>query len=252
MTAVKITAPNPNFEGQSRYGDILLNFTGGEATYDGELPDAVVTYFKDRGYGIGGRSKVKDVRHGHIPEPADPRDVGTDGDGIEKVGAPLRDAAVDPRDDDFLPPTNAGKANPHGSRVVSPEIHAAGDQPVVPGPVGRFEEDPETGTDIVVSDVEVQEARETQYADRVLVGGESVPDVLVSIAEQSGQPQPAEQLAQAADWTAAQQEARAENGYPAGNASLPAWQDYAKSKGASDEELASSTRNELRDKYGPK
>lgn len=53
----------------------------------------------------------------------DPRDV------VPTVsGTPLRDAAVNPKPSDFLPPTNAGVAgpggNPHGPNVISPEIHA--------------------------------------------------------------------------------------------------------------------------------
>lgn len=44
-------------------------------------------------------------------------------DGVIQVGTPLRDAAVDPRPGDFLPPTNAGEpgpeGNPHGPSVVS-------------------------------------------------------------------------------------------------------------------------------------
>lgn len=46
-----------------------------------------------------------------------------------KIGTPLRDAAVDPRPGDFLPPTNAGVpgplGNPHSRHVVAPEIEAA-------------------------------------------------------------------------------------------------------------------------------
>lgn len=52
----------------------------------------------------------------------DPRDIVD-----QQIGTHLRDAAVDPRPDDFLPPTNAGAerplGNPHGPTVVSPEIH---------------------------------------------------------------------------------------------------------------------------------
>lgn len=67
--------------------------------------------------------------------PLDPRTL-TD----EQVGTRLRDGAVDPRDGDFLGPTNAGEAgelgNPHGPHVVNPEIHAVQDvRPVRPGPV---------------------------------------------------------------------------------------------------------------------
>lgn len=49
-----------------------------------------------------------------------------------RIGAPLRDAAVDPRPGDYLAPVNAGKpgpaGDPHGPNVVSVEItgrHAA-------------------------------------------------------------------------------------------------------------------------------
>jgi hypothetical protein len=58
----------------------------------------------------------------------------------QQVGTPLRDAAVDPKASDYLPPTNAGEAgeigNPHGPTVISPEIHASqGMHPVTPGVV---------------------------------------------------------------------------------------------------------------------
>lgn len=64
---------------------------------------------------------------------ADPRDLSTN-----RIGTALRDAAVTPRDDDFLGPTNAGApgelGNPHGPHVVNPEIHALQDnRPVRPG-----------------------------------------------------------------------------------------------------------------------
>jgi|GEM_PF-1331697 len=57
-----------------------------------------------------------------------------------QVGTKLRDAAVNPTEDDFLPPVNAGVegelGNPHGPSVVSPEIHASqGVRPVRPGDV---------------------------------------------------------------------------------------------------------------------
>ncbi|RBY94086.1 hypothetical protein DQ244_01620 [Blastococcus sp. TBT05-19] len=41
---------------------------------------------------------------------------------VEQVGAPLRDAAVDPQPGDFLPPTNAGAADPHGPAVLAIEV----------------------------------------------------------------------------------------------------------------------------------
>ena len=62
---------------------------------------------------------------------ADPREVEA-----VLVGTPLRDAAVDPEEGDFLAPTNAGEVNPHGPEAVNPEIHASqGLRPVRPGPV---------------------------------------------------------------------------------------------------------------------
>jgi hypothetical protein len=68
-------------------------------------------------------------------EPLDPRDTS-----VRVLGTLLRDAAVDPQAVDFLPPLNAGEVgtsgNPHGSNVVAPGIHANGDRPPVPGPVG--------------------------------------------------------------------------------------------------------------------
>ena len=78
---------------------------------------------------------------------ADPRDF------VDPVqhGTRLRDAAVDPRDTDFLAPSNAGEVgdlgNPHGPTVVSPGLHGnEGVRRLVAGPV-----DP---------DPEVQEAAE--------------------------------------------------------------------------------------------
>ena len=66
---------------------------------------------------------------------ADPREVTT-----TVHGTPLRDAAVDPAETDFLPPINAGlpgeEGNPHGQNVIAPGIHASNQlRPVRPGPV---------------------------------------------------------------------------------------------------------------------
>jgi hypothetical protein len=50
------------------------------------------------------------------------------GDLAQHAGPKLRDAAVDPRPGDFLPPSNAGvpgpEGNPHGPMVVAPELRA--------------------------------------------------------------------------------------------------------------------------------
>lgn len=89
---------------------------------------------------------------GHRP---DSRDVHKD----NLIGTPLRDAAVDPRDTDFLAPINAGQADPHGPEVVSPEIHAS--QGVRPVKAGK----------VHVDDPSAQEAAETAHAVTVQTDG---------------------------------------------------------------------------------
>lgn len=76
------------------------------------------------------------------------------------VGTPLRDAAVDPKPWDFLPPTNAGEADPHGPLVVAPGIHGVGPKPI-------------RGGEVFVDNPEKQEKAETALAEAVLVEGES-------------------------------------------------------------------------------
>jgi hypothetical protein len=75
-----------------------------------------------------------------------------------KVGSPLRDGAVDPEPHDFLPPTNAGKEDPHGPLVVSPEVHASqGVKPVV-------------GGDVDVDDPQAQSAKELAATEDAMDG----------------------------------------------------------------------------------
>lgn len=105
-----IYAPVKGFNGDGPAG---LEFRNGRAETDDE---AVIAYAKRRGYGIGKPAGEPEPE----PEPADPRDIAT-----EQVGAPMRDAAVEPHPGDHLPPTNAGDANPHGTDVVAPGIEAA-------------------------------------------------------------------------------------------------------------------------------
>ncbi|WP_076260866.1 hypothetical protein [Intrasporangium flavum] len=182
---MKISSPDKTYTGESRYGEVVLQFEDGVAKFDGELPAGVRQYMLGAGYGIGSK---KPADPEDTPAPPDPRDVTH-----ESVGTPLRDAAVDPKDGDFLAPTNAGtegpEGNPHGPNVVSPQIHGSVGQPVVPGPVGTYEEhdvkDDEgnvTGkVGVVLSDPAAQEKRETEYAERALVGNEPVPEVLADI-----------------------------------------------------------------------
>lgn len=76
------------------------------------------------------------------------------------VGSPLRDAAVDPKPWDFLPPTNAGEADPHGPLVVAPGIHGVGPKPI-------------RGGEVFLDNPEKQNEAETELAEAVLVDGES-------------------------------------------------------------------------------
>lgn len=114
----------------------------------GEVDDSdmgAVAYFRRHGYDVGGEAA-------DVPEPVDPRDVGG-GSGVVTVGTRLRDGAVDPHPGDFLAPTNAGQANPHGPQVVAPEIHASeGVRPV-------------KGGDVHVDDPTVQDAAETAHTE---------------------------------------------------------------------------------------
>lgn len=143
----KIHAPNPAYTAVDHYGETTLKFENGVAEFDGTLPTGVHQYLQTAGYGID--TEAPDAPA--TAEPADPRNLG---DGT--VGTKLRDAAVDARPEDYLPPTNAGEANPHGPDVVAPGIHAAQDvRPVEPGPV---------------LDADAQEVKETAAADAATDG----------------------------------------------------------------------------------
>lgn len=156
MSTTKITAPVKGYTGSGAAG---VQFKDGVAHTDNE---AAIVYFRAAGYGIGSeKPTVADV-----DEPVDPREV----DDLERVGTRLRDAAVDPEKDDFLPPTNAGKANPHGPLVVSPGIHAIETQVIRPGVVH-------------VDDIPAQQKAETAQAEALLVERRSVEDVIAVPAD---------------------------------------------------------------------
>ncbi|MFJ6235043.1 hypothetical protein ACIQH0_13155 [Streptomyces griseus] len=133
----RITTPVPGYSGQGPGG---LMFQDGV----GESDDpAVIAYCQGAGYGIDGEPPKRQV-----PEPPDPREVTT-----SVVGARVRDAAVDPRPDDFRAPVNAGEANPHGPDVYAPGLPGGGLQPTAPpmdpeddgsAEVGTKEAGPET------------------------------------------------------------------------------------------------------------
>lgn len=161
MGELTVRAPDPSFEG-SVAG---IAFVKGAAKVDPKDNPGAYGYFQSAGYEISGKT-LNDApgqyARGREPEGAAP---GTpdNPDGIERGAAP-RDAAVvkdaaGPMSDAFMPPTNAGEADPHGPRVVSPGLHAVPPAPIRPG-------------EVHVDDVARQEAEETKLAERVLVEGE--------------------------------------------------------------------------------
>jgi hypothetical protein len=137
----KVEAPNKGYNGLGPGGAVFEN---GVAETD---DDAALNYYRAAGYKVSG--KVDNPVES--PEPPDSREVTE-----SVVGTRLRDAAVDPEPSDFLAPVNAGDANPHGSSVVSPEIHASGPAGIKPG-------------NVFVEDVAKQEKREKAYADARLI-----------------------------------------------------------------------------------
>lgn len=133
----KITAPSEGYNGE--IGGV--QFTDGVAETDNQ---AVISYCRGAGYTVDGTTTKKEPE----PESPDPRAVP------DPEASTLRDAAVDPEPEDFLAPTNAGEANPHGPEVISPEIHASeGVRPV-------------KGGDVHVDDIEAQDAAEKAHAEQ--------------------------------------------------------------------------------------
>ncbi|MET8765857.1 hypothetical protein [Streptomyces sp. NPDC004658] len=112
----RITTPVPGYSGQ---GPGNLHFNNGVAETDDE---AIIAYCRGAGYGIDA-----DPPEPEKPQIPDPREVTT-----TVVGAPVRDAAVDPKPGDFRPPVNAGEANPHGPEVYAPGLPGGGLQPTAP------------------------------------------------------------------------------------------------------------------------
>lgn len=138
----EVKAPNSAYNGTGPGG---AAFVDGVALVEDE---SALNYYRSAGYAVDG--EVQAHAQAGQPEPPDPREVG------EVVGSRLRDAAVDPEPGDYLPPTNAGTDNPHGSSVVSPEIHASGPKGIRPG-------------EVHADDLDRQAARETAFAEARLV-----------------------------------------------------------------------------------
>lgn len=200
MATVKVHAPNPAFKGEVAG----VAFSKGVAEVDPKEHAAAIGYFRRRGYGIG---KAKAEQPSQPQRPVDAREAAR-----QTVGTPLRDAAVDPKKGDFLAPINAGKEDPHGPAVVSPEIHHPGPKGIKPG-------------DVHVGEPAEQERDERALAQAVLI---------------ERQPHPAA-VADASDEAASM---------PSRSASQKAWADWAVSQGADAAEAEAATRKELIERYG--
>jgi len=166
-----IHSPEKGYTGPGVAG---LQFEDGRAETDNDM---VVRYARKAGYGIDGEASAPEA-----PEQPDARNFAEP----EVVGTRLRDAAVDPRPEDFLPPTNAGEADPHGPLVVAPGIHASETGPIHPG-------------DVHVDEPDIQQAQETALAEAVFVRNEDVTEATRAAAGEGEVHRPA-QSATKADW----------------------------------------------------
>jgi hypothetical protein len=178
IVTTTIYAPS-GVNGETYIGPVTLQFVEGVAKYDGDLPEGALIYMRSHGYGID--AKAPEVAD-QTPDVPDPRDLVT-----TLVGTDLRDAAVDPRPEDFLPPVNAGEENPHGPKVVAPGIHAASTaKPIHPGPVGASGDLSTPDSDKspnVIKDTDVQAANESALAEAVLVDQTPVPEATAAAAK---------------------------------------------------------------------
>lgn len=196
MAIIKV--PNAEYHGQ--IGDVV--FRDGVVETDNA---AVIAYCRGAGYEVDGATD----------NPAALPRVEVDSSRTHTVlGTPLRDAATDPRPDDFLAPVGAGAGDPHGPTVASPQIHASGTTPLVPGPVP--------------DDTNAQQDRESTAARLALI-------------EQAPAGEVVDQLAGAAV-----------PGQPGGNASQEAWADWviATYPDLDPQTVRAMKRDDLRAKYG--
>lgn len=162
MGQATVKAPDPEFTG-SVAG---VAFDKGTAKVDLQANPGAYGYFQSAGYEIDGETFVDQPPGLYAPRPTPEAPApGTpdNPEGITRAPA-SRDAAVvkdagGPVSDAFMPPTNAGEADPHGPLVVSPGLHAVPPAPIVPG-------------NVHVDDPAAQEARETDVATKVLVEGQ--------------------------------------------------------------------------------
>lgn len=215
----KVEAPNKEYDGPGPGGAV---FEKGVAEVNDE---AALNYYRSAGYTVD--DEVENPAES--TEPADPREITE-----EVVGTRLRDAAVDPQPGDFLAPVNAGEGNPHGSDVVSPEIHASGPSGIRPG--ASFAEDPAK-----------QEQREQEFARARLVDNVPAAD---AVADEVPDLDDRGELGISDPGSADQgrEEARA-NAKPKQSDNKATWVDYAVEQGAERDEAEAMTKAELVERY---
>lgn len=219
----KVEAPNKDYNGPGPGG---VTFENGAADVEDEN---ALNYYRAAGYKVSG--KVENPVES--PEPPDPREVTE-----EVVGTRLRDAAVDPEPEDFLAPLNAGQGNPHGSSVVSPEIHASGPAGIRPG-------------EVFVEDVDKQEKREKEFAEKRIVERTSAREAVEAEVDVKDRGELGISDPGSADAGRREAETAAtESEVPAKSDTKAAWVDYAVSQGAERDDAEASTKADLVDRYG--
>lgn len=210
---VRIFAPVRTYNGIAAN----VRFTDGQADTDNA---AAIAYFTRAGYGIGRPAGAPAPEPRFEPQPA-----------TVQLGTPLRDAAVDPMPQDFLPPTNAGEADPHGPLVVSPQLHGSETGPIRPG-------------EVFVDDLPRQQAAETALAQAVFVEHQDVGEATAAAqADGSARNDPLP----AADAVVAQ---APDPEVPGSSAKKADWVAYAEARGIPRDEAEDLTIAQLRERTG--
>lgn len=234
--SVTIHAPNPAFDGVVAG----VAFAKGKATADRKADAAAIGYFRRRGYGIGAAAPKPE------PEP-EPAVSAIEAAAVESVGGRLRDAAVDPHPDDFLPPVNAGKADPHGPKVVAPEIHHDGPAGLRPGVVAVDDPKRQTREEQAAAKAVLIEGRDKGEALGTFAPGDDTGDLGLSdpgSADAGRDPEAiAERVADRGVVIGATER-------PTKSAKVDAWRDFAVTQGMDPDEAGAATKAELIERYG--
>ena len=237
---VEVYAPNRDFDGTVAG----VAFAKGKGTADWSEHAVALAYFARQGYGIGETAPTPPEAY---PTPAV---SALEADAIQSAGGRLRDAAVDPHRDDFLPPVNAGKADPHGPLVVAPEIHHDGPAGLRPGMVA-------------VDDPRRQSREESAAARAVLIERQDKGEALgvfgpdadtgeLGLSDPGSADFGREEAARLVEAGEVQTKAQLRQGSdaPARNASQAEWSAYAIRQGMDPDEAAAATRKDLIERYG--